>query len=236
MKWTDVGIITSSSAFGERSSIVTCLTETYGLHKGLFKKSSKSHSLQPGTIVALSWQGRLSEHLGTWKFEPLFYPFAMLIHQPLPLAALNSACSLIEVTLVERENMPEAHKLLHTLVRSVCEAVWEKSYITFERGLLSLMGFDLKLDQCASGQAFEELIYLSPKSGKAVSKEMGEPYKDKLFKLSPVLRGNTGCLGQYHEALKILGYFLEKFILIPHGTSLPPAREHLMAAVARRAL
>lgn len=237
MRWTDRAVITSIKPFGEKGKIVTCLTENYGLHKGLLKRSSFMQAAQPGTITHVTWTGRLREHLGAWTFEPFHHPMALLLDAPLPLAALSAACGLIEVTIPERENVSGAFEILETCVRQMTHShekeCWKTAYIQYERLLLALMGFQLKLDVCAVTGLSHDLTYISPKSGKAVSSDVGKPYHDKLMPLSPALTGKSYILKEFYQALQILGYFLDTFILQPHGTKLPPSRDRFLSAVHR---
>jgi len=237
VRWTDIGIITSTKSFRENGLIVTSLTQAHGLYKGLLRRSSSASVAQPGTIAQLTWSARLQEHLGTWALEPTHQPIALLLNHPLQLSALNAACSLIESAIPEREKVEGSFPLLFSFVKNCSqETTWRQAYLSFERNLLSLMGFEMKLEKCAATNTTEELFYISPKSGGAVSKKSGEPYKEKLFPLSPAFISPTFSLKDFQEALTILSHFWERFVLTPHGTSLPPARDHLISAISRRAL
>ena len=240
MRWTDLGIVTSVTSFGEQGKIVTGLTKNHGLYKGFLRRASAATMVQPSTLAQMTWSGRLQEHLGSWTLEPFFQPLASLLYRSLPLAAVNAACSLIEVTIPERERVQGAYDLLESLVKTIAQSEedqqWGKAYIHYEQTLLSLMGFKMDLTTCAATGSAENLIYISPKTGRAVSAQAGQPYHKKLLPLSPALIGKSHCLKDLHDGLKSLGYFLEKFILHPHGTTLTPARNRLMSSLAKRAL
>lgn len=189
MQWVENGIILSSRVFGEGASILTCLTQNQGLYRGLFKPWGKIKVVpQPGTFVKATWSARLPESLGRWTLETRAVPFASILHNPLPLKALLCACSLVEVLIPERENPPKVYEVLSGYLKSSVTEFWAMAYIEFEKSLLQTMGFFLDLETCAVTGKREDLFYISPRSGKAVSEEAGKPYHDKLLLFPEVLR------------------------------------------------
>jgi DNA repair protein RecO (recombination protein O) len=252
MQWTDDAILLSVRKFGEDKALLRVFARTHGVFAGIVRgATSKTQrgNLQAGNAVSVTWQARLAEQMGTFKIEPV-KPFAAFAMQDkLKLAALSSACALMETSLPERHPYPKLYKkfygFLDVLSEATGEVFWQEAYIKLELEILAESGFGLDLTHCAATGSPENLVYVSPKSGRAVSEAAGEPYKEKLLKLpeflsSPRLRGDTGgrqyCRphltspasgGEIHDGLALTGYFLEHRLAEPHGKKLPAARRRL---------
>ena len=198
-----------------------------GVVRGAHSKANRGIN-QPGNVVSAAWNARLSDQLGTLKTELLEAHAAHLMADPAKLAALTSACSLVEIAMPERHPYPKLFAALHAFLHHLCHDGWEQDYVRFELALLAESGFGLDFSECASTGQAHDLIYVSPKSGRAVSREAGEPYKDKMLPLPRFLLNNT--LPQHQETLagmRLCGYFLEHSLLAPHGKKLPAARARL---------
>lgn len=229
MKWDDRGILLGTRPFGESKCVATMLTLDHGLHAGMMRMTKKNTVLlQAGSIFEVHWQARLPEHLGSWSVEQVYSPLAHILSDPLALAALTSACALVQKMIPEREPHPNLFKRLFSLMKSF-EFSWLGAYVAFEMTLLEAAGFRLDLSKCAATQGTEELIYISPRSGKAVSKQAGEPYKEKLLPLPPFMKSlsETSLIqeNQAIEALRITSYFLKRYILGDQGPEMPQARD-----------
>lgn len=231
MRWTDDAILLSAKPFAEKGLIVTCLTETHGLYRGFLRSRRHQPLAQPGTMAQATWVARLREHLGTWTLETQSVPLAGLLDDPLQLLALQSACSLIEACIPEREKTEGVYPTLQAYIQQAPQSTWRQAYLDFEKEILKLMGFPLSLEACVATGVQEELIYISPKSGGAVSCTAGRPYHDQLFAFPEALKGKTNSLQGLGEALTLLGYFLGKFVLSPHGAELPSSRRRLQERV-----
>ena len=229
MKWSDSGIVISTYAFGEKHLTVNVLTLNQGRHAGLWtppRKTSKSHStMQIGTRIHASWQARLEQHLGTYTLEITETPYIHFMSQPKNLAALNSACFLCATLLPERHPYPALYEGLGKLIESLKspENTPLKAYIEFEFLLLQELGFGFDLTSCAATGQRHDLVYLSPRTGRAVSREAGLPLRDKLFELPPYwLSGQEPRPEELSKALKITGHFIYKNLL--QGKDMPHAR------------
>lgn len=231
MEWSDDGIVLSARKHGESAAIVSLLTREHGRHAGLVRGGTGRKLrgvLQPGNLVAACWRARLPEHLGTYTCEPLHAYAAEILDTPLQLAALASACALAETALPERE----PHRAVFDGLKVVLDALdvdwWPSIYVKWELGLLAELGFGLDLRTCAATGRMENLAYVSPKSGRAVSREAAAPYKEILLPLPGFLLGGGGAgdHSQVAEGLRLTGFFLERYVY--HGP-LPPARERLLA-------
>lgn len=237
MRWQDEGIIIASHKHGERGAVLTLLTRDHGRHKGYCTLSPKtSSSFQAGTCVQASWAARLPEHLGTWSMEVLSSPMAYVLGDALKLGALTSACALLEALLAEREPHEVLFERLVILIKAFQTPFWKRAYCAFEETLLREGGVRLQLDTCALTGSRENLRYVSPRTGRAVTAEAGESYKDKLLSLPSFLREGQGreiSLPDFKEALDLYDFFFERYLLSVHHLAMPPARERLQELIAR---
>ncbi|MDF3033384.1 MAG: putative repair protein RecO [Alphaproteobacteria bacterium] len=232
MKWTDSGIVLSTRSFGENSRIVSLLTRQYGRHAGLVKvpKSRSRLSLEAGAFVEATWNARLSEHLGQWSFETTAAMGAKLLSRPLPLAALSSACSLTDQCLAERHPYPDLYVLLKCLIEDLVHTPdWPVAYVNYELALLKDLGFGLDLSSCAATGQRHDLIYISPRTGRAVSREAGEPYKAKLLPLPPWWVDDQ-VPPDIQVSLTVTGCFLAQHLTGRQG--LPAIRQRLVEMLA----
>ena len=232
--WQDEGIILSNKPYAESHSIASLLTKKNGRHAGLVlagQSGKKRPMLQPGSIVHAQWRARLLEQLGTFKLELSKNYSAVLIDTPIRLAALTSICSLLEASLPEREPQAalwEATKaILEILSLSEDEAKWLPFFIKWELGLLQELGFALNLDSCAVTGSSQKLAYVSPKTGRAVSRHAAGIYADRLLVLPVFLGGYLETTSEFVEGLKITGHFLRKHIFNTTEKKIPSSRQRL---------
>ena len=240
MQWSDKAIVVSTRKYGESSSIITLFTLERGIHAGMVRGATgkkKRGIYQVGNLVEANWTGRIAEHLGSYNCELVESVAGRLLSDAKRLAALSAIVSMIEKTLPEREPHSELFSqllnLLHKLTDySTASEAWVTAYIHFEMAILSALGFGLDFSECAATGSVDDLIYVSPKSGRAVSREAGEPYKDKLLPLPSFLRVDYRQTPTMHDIMSgfdIMGYFLRRWMFQPHSKTLPPARERLGA-------
>ena len=216
MNWTDEGIVLSARKHGESAAIVTLMTRENGRHAGLARGGSASRDrgiYQIGNLVRVDWRARLSEHLGSYNCELLQPNAALLMNERLPLLALSSATALVERLLPEREPHPDTFTTLSALIRVLRgDENWLPRYVEWELGLLNQLGYGLDLTMCAATGATEDLVYVSPRTGCAVSKNAGAPYRKKLFDLPPFLKRDTPLPDpeDIRMGLRITGHFLSR--------------------------
>jgi len=232
MDWTDDGIVLSARKHGETSAIITLLTRDHGRHLGLVRGGNGKRArgiLQPGNKVEARWQARLAEHLGAFQCEMTEAFAARVLRDALKLSALSAACAVAEGALAEREPHQPVFEGLLALLGSFEHDDWPSAYVKWELGLLGEVGFALDLSECASTGQNDQLAYVSPKSGRAVSLVAGEPYKDKLLALPQFLLhpGEGGSAADVLEGLKLTGYFLAKNVFQHAGKVLPASRDRL---------
>lgn len=232
-QWSDQGIVLSARPHGEGGAVVALLTENSGRHAGYVHggmSSSKRSMLEVGTQVKAEWQARVSDGLGTYALEAERGLSSDVLQNSLKLAALQSACSLCDVALPEREGHAGLYHGLMALIDAFEGEHWGVSYIMWEISLLRELGFRLELDKCAGGGDASELMYVSPKSGRAVSKAQAAPYKEKLLELPhflrpPSMRGeDAGNDEDILSGLKMTGHFLEHWVFNHHTKGVPPSR------------
>lgn len=241
MEWRDEGIVLSARTYRESGAILEVFTREHGRHLGLVRGGASRRLrglLQPGNSLAVHWRARLADHLGTFTVEPLKPRAAMLMEDPFALTGLSAASAMAGV-IPEREEHPalfEAYELLLDTMED--EDIWPAIFVRWEQGLLQELGFGLDLSRCAATGSRDDLIYISPKSGGAVSRAAGEPYKDRLFRLPGFMIGaqaGDAGLEDVAEGLRVTGHFLERHLFAPHDRHLPDARIRLAERVARRA-
>ncbi len=243
-EWNDVGIILSAKKYGEKGLIINILTEAHGRYVGWvnnYKTKSILSSVQPGNLVTVFWKSRIIEQMGNFKIEQISSISGKIFDEKLKLQALISLCSLLEKFLPERESYSEVFfatkAFLNVLAinNELDNKLWIKGYLKWEIGLLSSIGFSLDLKQCAVTGQKNNLYYVSPKTGKAVSKEGAGKFAPKLLKL-PMFLGGTEIIGSTLNEEIIMGinlttYFFKNKLLQSINdtriTNLPNSRNRL---------
>ena len=239
MEWQDEGIVLSVRRHGESAVILDCLTRSHGRHAGLVRggRSKRLRStLQPGNTVQLGWRARLDEHLGNYTVELLRPRAALLMDDPLALAGLSSLAAL-SALLAERQPYPELYEATVLVLDLMGEGgPWPALMARWELGLLATLGFGLELSRCAATGAADNLVYVSPKSARAVSAEAGAPYADRLLPL-PGFFLDARKAAPSHEDIKqgfaVTGFFLDRHVLTPRGVKMPDARLRMLEKLMR---
>lgn len=241
MEWTDEAIVLSVRAHGEHGAIVTLLTPQHGRYAGMMAGGQGARAkpvLQQGNRVKAVWRARLSEHLGSLSLDLSQSLAAAWLDEPEVLAAISSACAVTEASLPERQPMPSVYAGLSALFSLPDKDWWAAAYVKWEMGLLQALGFGLDLSRCAATGKAEDLIYVSPRTGRAVSRAAGEPYRDKLLPLPEFLLGG-GVVEKrdIRQGLDLTGFFLSRHVFAhPHSRlliavpgDLPQARHRFAA-------
>ena len=241
--WTDQGIIVSLRPHGEGGAIVSILTEHHGRHAGYVhgaQSAKKRAMLELGTQVAIDWQAQTSDQLGTYKLESLKGWSGFIIDESDKLSALLSACELCEQALPEREVHQELYYGTQSLFEMLQQDIWGEAYVMWEIAFLRELGFAIDLSKCAAGGDDDDLIYISPKSGRAVSRTAGEPYKDKMLPLPDFLKKDkkgSNLLGTPEDLLtgiRLTGYFLEHWVFAQHYKGMPEVRLRFQTQFAKK--
>jgi DNA repair protein RecO (recombination protein O) len=236
MEWSDSAIVLSSRPHGENGVIVELLTREHGRHLGLVRGGTSRRirpTLQPGNTLDTHWRGRLPEHLGSFTCELATARAGALMEGRDSLAGLNAFAAICAAALPERQPYPPvfvAGEVLLDAMAASGASHWLPLYARWEAGLLEALGFGLDLSECAATGATDELVYVSPRSGRAVSKAGAGIYANRLFRLPPFLAGDASddpTPDETREALRMTGHFLLDRVLEPHGAVMPQARIRL---------
>jgi DNA repair protein RecO (recombination protein O) len=240
MEWTDQAIMLGTRQQGEGSLILSLLTHGHGRYKGLVRGGAKSRQrglYEPGNLVTATWHARLAEHLGRLQIEPGRCFAAQLLDDPLRLACLEAAVAVTEAGLPERVAYPGLFAGLHRLLVSLgADEGFAALHLRWELLVLGELGYGLDLGSCAVNGGAEDLAWVSPRSGRAVSRAAGEAWRDRLLVL-PRLLGGTGSGGSdvadLLDGLALTGSFLERHVFAPCGEGLPAARTRYLERLAR---
>ncbi|MBX3478886.1 MAG: DNA repair protein RecO [Caulobacter sp.] len=234
MEWEDDAYILSARSHGESGAIVDLLTETRGRHAAHVAGGASRRMrslLQPGVKVIVSYRARVEGQLGSASLEPIGEGPSELFDDPLALSGLAAAAAVAGGALPEREAHPGAFHAFDALIGALgIPDVWPAIFVQFEAGLLRELGFGLDLGKCAATGVTEDLIWVSPRTGRAVSREAGEPYADRLLALPPFMISPRNGLrdGDVRDGFSLTGHFLEQFVFGPLNKPLPPARVWLL--------
>lgn len=238
MQWEADALVLAARPHGESSAIVYVFTRDYGRFGGLVRGGNSRRQrpvLQPGNMINANWRARLSEHLGIMTVDAGRAYAAEAMSEPLLLAGLSSMCALMQVT-AERQAYPRLYDTVQVVLAEMDSPdIWLPLLARFEMALLEETGFGLDLSCCAATGVIEDLAYVSPRSGRAVSREAAQPYLDKMFVLPEFLldpRAEAGGDDVIH-AFTLLGHFLERRVYLPNGLAMPAARQRLMDNLAR---
>jgi DNA repair protein RecO (recombination protein O) len=240
MEWRDEGTLISVRPQGESSAIVEVFTAAHGRHAGVVRGGAGRRMaavLQPGTQLAVVWRARLDDHLGTFTVEPL-RSRAALMEDRLALLGLGAICAMLRHALPEREpNLRLWQATMALLAALEAGADWPVDYLRWELLLLEEIGFGLDLGVCAVTGMREDLVFVSPKTGRAVSRAGAGAWAARLFPLPSCMMGQGGgAVAEVMQGLAITGHFLEReWQATLNRRGLPEARARLLAAFARRA-
>ena len=238
MEWRDEGVVIGVRPHGETSAIAEILTAEHGRCLGMVR-GGRSRQMRPvlqsGNLVMVTWRARLEEHMGTFQLEPLSMKAGFILAHPLRLAGLNTLMAMAQM-MPEREPHPRLYNAAHVVLSQMeDDAVWPALLVRWEMGLLDELGFGLDLSRCASTGQNDDLVYVSPRSGKAVSKAAGQPYHERLFLLPPFLNGVEGfAVADVLEGFKLTGFFLERHVYGPRQIQMPQARAWLCESLKER--
>jgi len=234
MEFEDDAYVLSARAHGETGAIVELLTAHHGKYAAHVAGGASRRIkpfLQAGARVILNYRARVSDQLGSAQLEPVGEGPSALFDDPIALAGLAAAAAVAAGALPEREPHPGAFLAFEALTSALLlPEIWPAVFVRFEAGLLQNLGFGLDLSKCAATGSTDDLIYVSPRTGRAVSREAGAPYKDKLLTLPPfLLAAQTGlAAGDVGAGLDLTAHFLNAFVFAPLNRPLPPARMWLV--------
>lgn len=241
MQWTDDGLILGVRRHGETSVVLELFTAGHGRHLGLVRGGRSRRlraTLQPGNTVRATWRARLDDHLGAYSVEPLTSRAGRIMERADALHGVAHLAGLLRL-LPERD----PHEGLHDAAEIVADHLDDAAsapalLVRLELAVLTELGFGLDLSCCAATGGTEDLIYVSPKSGRAVGREAGAPYAEKLFVLPPFLIARGGNASPTREdvaaGFALTGHFLDAHVWGPRGIRSPDARAAYLAAIDKQ--
>lgn len=239
MEWRDDGIILGTRRHGETSVILEVMTPAHGRHLGLVRGGRSRRMqpvLQPGNRVELVWRARLDEHLGFFAVEPVDLKAARLMESAASVYGLQLMAAHLRL-LPERDPHAGLYETLAVVLDHLEEpASAAELVVRFELLVLEELGFGLDLERCAATGVRDDLVYVSPKSGRAVSRAAGDPWRDRMLALPPFLqrasrlRGDEAAIA---DAFRLTGFFLTRHIYEPRGMEEPDARIGFLVALRK---
>jgi DNA repair protein RecO (recombination protein O) len=238
MQWQDEGVVLAARRHGESSAVVSLFTQAHGRHAGLVRGGAGRRArpvYEPGNRLRVTWRARLADQLGTFSAELQSAIAARLLDDPDRLAALGAACALLEASLPERDPHPLLYSELCELIDVLVEQQsWPERYVRFELALLAELGFGLDLQACAVTGQTTELAYVSPRSGRAVSRQAAGEYADRLLPLPGFLLDREPAdPAAIRAGLRLTGAFLRRHLFDASERAMPNARERLVRQLAR---
>ena len=240
MDWDAPAIILDARPFGEGDAIATVMTEAHGAHRGLARGGAsrgRAATWQPGNLAHVHWVGRLADQLGSFSAELIHPAAALAMDDPLQLAMLSAACALAEGALPEREAHPRVFDgLLRLIARLSRGAGVLAEQIRWEALLLADLGYGFDLSSCPVTGATEGLVYVSPKSGRALTADGAGTWAPRMLPLAPLLLGDEeGDAAQWRDGLRLTGHFLARDVFGLRHMPLPLARQALYDRVTTMA-
>jgi DNA repair protein RecO (recombination protein O) len=239
MEWQDEGIVLAARKHGETSTILEVMTRAHGRHLGLVRggRSRKQQPvLQPGNRVSLTWRARLDEHLGTFQAEPIAFNAARLLDSATAVYGLLTLAAHLRL-LPERDPHSALYETLGIVIEHLDDPTSAAELVArFELLVLEELGFGLDLARCAATGAVDDLVYVSPKTGRAVSREAGRPWHDVMLPLPSFLRRGekeAADIAAIEAAFRLTGFFLTRHVYEPRAIVAPEARAGFLGAVRK---
>ncbi len=241
IEWRDEGALLKVRKHGENSAIIEVFTPERGLTAGIVRGGTSrkiAPMLQPGAQLSVSWKARLEDHLGSFTVEPVRSRAAQVMQDRLALAGLNAVTGILSFVLPDREkHVPLYARTIALLDLLGQNDVWPLAYLQWEVALLEEMGFGMDLSACAVSGLNDDLFYVSPRTGRAVSRLAAGDWANRLLPLPHVLLGKGDAdIGEIVRALRTTGHFLNNHLARSLGDrQIPEARQRLIDTMKRHA-
>jgi DNA repair protein RecO (recombination protein O) len=242
MRFTAPAIVVAIRPHGEVGGVVRLLTAEHGL-QAAYVRGARGRRMRPvllsGNVVEANLAARTEGQLAQATVE-LVHSRAPLLGEPLPAAAIDWACALTATVLPEGQPYPRLFAALDGLLSAIEAAPaasgWGGALVRFELLLLAELGFGLDLERCAVSGDDEDLIAVSPRSGRAVSASEAEPYLGKLLPLPRFIReGGQAGWDDILDGLGLSGHFLMRDLITDRAAPVGAARERLIERLRRAA-
>ncbi len=233
MEWEAAGIVIAATPYGEGDALASVFTEQHGVFRGLARgglSRARAGTWQAGNLVEARWVARLADQLGSFTAELVHPAAALAMADPLGLGVLLAACAVAEGAMPEREAQPRIFRgLLHLVVHLGQGPEAAGSLVSWELGVLSELGYGLDLSRCAVTGTQEALLFVSPKTGRAVSEAAAGQWRERLLKLPAFLRGSDArpSVADLCDGLRLTGHFLSRDAFGARHVAVPAARVRL---------
>jgi DNA repair protein RecO (recombination protein O) len=237
MEWSERGLVIGLKKHGESSVILELMTRGHGRHLGVVRggrSKTMQPVLQPGNEVEAIWRARLEEHLGLYVVEGAVLRTDALISSAQALHGVNFLTHLLRL-LPERDPHPGLFERAQVLLAHLAGQQAPALFVHFELALLAELGFGLDLESCAATGTQDDLIYVSPKSARAVSRDAGAPWAARLLSLPRFLShppGGPVSPEEIREGFRLTEFFLHRDVYLPRGLKPPDARAALIDHLA----
>ena len=233
MNITDEGIAISIKKFSDSTNLMKILTKGNGVYSGLIrlKKNQGNTGVNiPGNTLSVNWRARLSEHLGFFNTELIKSRSSNYLNSSINLEVLNSICSLMDI-FPEREECIDLYNIIEELLDNLNNTrLWPFLYIKFELLFIERMGYGLDLSSCAVNGSTDNLNWVSPKTGRAVSALGAKGWEDRLLKLPEFLGQNevkSVSKVDLLDSLKLTEFFLIKRVYSQYAKNLSSSRKRM---------
>ncbi len=236
VEWQDDAIVLSVRPHGEGSVVVSVLTRERGRHAGLVQgargKSARG-VYEVGNRLTVDWRARLEDQLGRFTAELTTPTAALLMEDGDALTAASACCALLDIVLPEREPQPALFEASVELLDRLSLPDWHETFIYWELGVLAELGYGLELTRCGASGATEDLAWVSPRTGRAVSRAAGEAWRDRLLPLPGFLGGVDPDPQDILNGFRLTGHFISAWLLAPLHREPPGARDRLLDRLER---
>lgn len=238
MEWRDEAIIIGVRRHGETSAIVELMTHSHGRHLGLVR-GGRSKQMQPvlqqGNGVQAVWRARIEEQLGSFTIEATALRTGAIMASAQALQGVDLIGVLLRL-LPERDPHAGLYEVADLIASHLHEPlIGPQLMVRFELMILAELGFGLDLAACAATGTTEDLVHVSPKSGRAVSRGAGEPYRERLLPLPAFLIGSVTPpqAADIVDGFRLTGFFLDREVFAPRGLTMPETRRAYVEAIVR---
>lgn len=236
MKWQDEGVVIATKKYGDKNLILSMFTKNHGKYRGLVR--STNNKFQISNLLHVEWSAKLPENLGFFKCELIESPFHHFLHDRLKNIAVVSFAFILEKVLPEGEPYIALYNHFQYFIYVIKynNESWQSYYLNLELLLLAQMGFRLDLSKCAATGVTEDLHFISPKTGRAISKVAGDYYVNKLLPFPQMLRyvynnnlQKSYSFEEFQLGLRVTGYFLNKYLFSQLNMELPEPRKLMIS-------
>ena len=233
-------IVCALRTHGEHGAVVRLMTSEDGL-QAAYVRGARGRRMRPvlmgGNVVEAELSARTYAQLPQASVE-LIHSRGPILSEPLPAAAIEWATVLTATVFPEGQAYPRVYQALEGLLDAIEAAPsaigWGAALVRYELLVLAELGFGLDLTECAVSGAHDDLVAVSPKSGRAVSAAQAEPYAGKLLPLPAFVRvGGAATWEEIEQGMALTGHFVVRDLLTDRSMPVLEARTRLVERLRR---